>query len=343
MAAERMTVLLEKKGRKTLLRLERSEQGHVSVNPPVEAALFRSASAWCAPERWRGPLAEIQAVCSGDLWWAKEGFPLPLARLALARQEARATGVPSMQDDANAVYKQPSPAAGMQAEEPSAEPSSGAPVEPPAPSFAPPDMPEPTAAAPPDPAIAQPSGADAGTFAAPSHQPLDRPCDLPDIHSVHPSPEEPLDKPPEDSPITPAWAGGGPVDPESMNVVHQTETKKAPSYDWGAETGAMLYGRSGADWDAEDAPRCGIEPRISEAAPFPNAFPASQWERVEFPYSGTHYLRGRIFSGDMPVAEAVAVPGAPGRKPPGLAAGFGRFLRDTSGRGYWVDITFLPR
>jgi hypothetical protein len=82
-----------------------------------------------------------------------------------------------------------------------------------------------------------------------------------------------------------------------------------------------------------------IEPPPENAVynPFPDAFPASHWKKVNYPGTSRFYLEGEMEKNGMKFA-LHALPGEYSPVAPMRRRGFTHFYRATDGSGYWVRV-----
>lgn len=71
--------------------------------------------------------------------------------------------------------------------------------------------------------------------------------------------------------------------------------------------------------------------------PFPDAFPASHWKKVNYPGTSRFYLEGETEQNGVKLL-LHALPGEYAPVPPMRRRGFTRFLRAADGSGYWVRV-----
>ncbi|MCE5234812.1 MAG: hypothetical protein LLF87_01990 [Eubacteriales bacterium] len=71
--------------------------------------------------------------------------------------------------------------------------------------------------------------------------------------------------------------------------------------------------------------------------PFPDAFPASRWKKVNYPGTSRFYLEGETEQNGVKLL-LHALPGEYAPVPPMRRRGFTRFLRAADGSGYWVRV-----
>lgn len=71
--------------------------------------------------------------------------------------------------------------------------------------------------------------------------------------------------------------------------------------------------------------------------PFPDAFPAARWKKVNYPGTSRFYLEGEMEQNGSQML-LHALPGEYAPVPPMRRRGFTRFLRAADGNGYWVRM-----
>ena len=71
--------------------------------------------------------------------------------------------------------------------------------------------------------------------------------------------------------------------------------------------------------------------------PFPDAFPASRWKKVNYPGTNRFYLEGEMEQNGIRMV-LHALPGEYAPVPPMRRRGFTRFFRAMDGNGYWVRV-----
>ena len=71
--------------------------------------------------------------------------------------------------------------------------------------------------------------------------------------------------------------------------------------------------------------------------PFPDAFPASRWKKVNYPGTNRFYLEGEMEQNGIRMV-LHALPGEYAPVPPMRRRGFTRFFRAMHGNGYWVRV-----
>lgn len=71
--------------------------------------------------------------------------------------------------------------------------------------------------------------------------------------------------------------------------------------------------------------------------PFPDAYPAAHWKKVNYPGTNRFYLEGEMEQNGVKLV-LHALPGEYAPVPPMRRRGFTRFLRTADGSGYWVRV-----
>ncbi len=80
-----------------------------------------------------------------------------------------------------------------------------------------------------------------------------------------------------------------------------------------------------------------VAPENAVYNPFPDAFPASRWKKVNYPGTSRFYLEGEMEQNGIRMV-LHALPGEYAPVPPMRRRGFTRFFRAMDGNGYWVRV-----